>query len=87
MLYASADASCLVHERLYERMCREMKEENRLLMVELCEEQVYMLIEPETVKLKKKQRKTETEVAELRLKLAQTAKSIVLSNREVRLLR
>lgn len=46
-----------------------------------------MNISPDAVKLKKRQRKTETEVAELRVKLAQPAKSIVLSNREVRLLR
>lgn len=46
-----------------------------------------MHIDPDAVKLKKRQRKTETEVAELRIKLGQAAKSIVLSNREVRLLR
>lgn len=46
-----------------------------------------MHINPDAVKLKKRQRKTETEVAELRVKLAQAAKSVVLSNREVRLLR
>lgn len=46
-----------------------------------------MHINPDTVKLKKRQRKTETEVAELRVKLAQATKSVVLSNREVRLLR
>lgn len=49
--------------------------------------QVFMHINPDAVKLKKRQRKTETEVAELRVKLAQAAKSVVLSNREVRLLR
>lgn len=46
-----------------------------------------MHINPDAVKLKKRQRKTETEVTELRVKLAQAAKSVVLSNREVRLLR
>lgn len=46
-----------------------------------------MHITPDDVKLKKRQRKTETEVAELRVKLAQATKSVVLSNREVRLLR
>ena len=46
-----------------------------------------MHIDPEGVKLKKRQRKTDTEVVELRAKLTQPAKSIVLSNREVRLLR
>lgn len=46
-----------------------------------------MHINPDAVKLKKRQRKTETEVAELRVKLAQASRSVVLSNREVRLLR
>lgn len=46
-----------------------------------------MQITPDAVKLKKRQRKTEMEVAELRVKLAQPVKSVVLSNREVRLLR
>lgn len=49
--------------------------------------QIFMHINPDAVKLKKRQRKTETEVAELRVKLAQASKSVVLSNREVRLLR
>jgi len=48
---------------------------------------VFLHITPDEVKLKKRQRKTETEVKELRAKMAQAAKSIVLSNREVRLLR
>ncbi|KAJ8954246.1 hypothetical protein NQ318_005842 [Aromia moschata] len=68
-------------------MIRAIKEENRGLMLELCEEQIFMHINPDQVKLKKRQRKTETEVAELRVKLAQVTKSVVLSNREVRLLR
>lgn len=46
-----------------------------------------MHITPDDIKMRKRQRKTETEVAELRIKLSQPAKSIVLSNREVRLLR
>lgn len=49
--------------------------------------QVLMHIMPEDVKSKKRQRKTDSEVAELREKLDLPAKSIVLSNREVRLLR
>ncbi|CAH1963112.1 unnamed protein product [Acanthoscelides obtectus] len=87
VLYASADVLSLVHEKLYYNLSRAIKEENRPLMMELCEEQIYMHISPETIKLKKRQRKTETEVAELRVKLAQATKSVVLSNREVRLLR
>lgn len=58
------------------------------LFEELCREQVEALIQPEEVKQKKKQRKIETEVAELKTKLATTqARAIVLSNREIRLLR
>nr|XP_022901786.1 uncharacterized protein LOC111414625 [Onthophagus taurus] len=87
ILYAAADVLCLIHEKLYYPLTRSIYPENRNLMLELCQEQVLMHISPDSVKLKKRQRKTETEVGELKLKLAQPAKSIVLSNREVRLLR
>lgn len=47
-----------------------------------------MHIKPNEVKIRKKQRKISTEVSDLKQKLAQTkTKSIVLSNREIRLLR
>lgn len=46
-----------------------------------------MLIRPNDVKLKKKQRKINTEVFDLKQKLQSTNKNIVLSNREIRLLR
>ncbi|ERL87815.1 hypothetical protein D910_05204 [Dendroctonus ponderosae] len=87
ILYASADVLSLVSEKIFSAMASAIAEDNRKLMMELCEEQVYLHISPDEVKLKKRQRKTETEVKELRAKLAQAAKSIVLSNREVRLLR
>ena len=58
------------------------------LFVELCEEQVQMHIKPLDVKARKKQRKVETEVADLRKRMEETiGKNIVLSNREIRLLR
>ena len=58
------------------------------LFRELCEEQVLLYIQADEVKNRKKQRKVETEVADLRLKLATVqSKNIVLSNREIRLLR
>lgn len=57
------------------------------LFSELCTEQIYMLIRPNDVKLKKKQRKINTEVFDLKQKLQTTNKNIVLSNREIRLLR
>ena len=54
----------------------------------LCEEQCLLYIQSEEVKERKRQRKVDTEVADLRLKLATTqSKNIVLSNREIRLLR
>lgn len=47
-----------------------------------------MLINPTEVKARKKQRKVETEVADLRKRMEETTgKNIVLSNREIRLLR
>ena len=54
---------------------------------ELCDEQILANIDSESVKSKKKQRKLDFEVSELRLKIATTHKNIVLSNREIRLLR
>lgn len=46
-----------------------------------------MLIRPNDVKLKKKQRKINTEVFDLKTKLQSSNKNVVLSNREIRLLR
>lgn len=46
-----------------------------------------MLIKPAEVRSRKKQRKLGTEVADLKQKLSQSNKNIVLSNREIRLLR
>lgn len=57
------------------------------LFSELCTEQIYMLIRPNDVKMKKKQRKISTEVSDLKMKLQSTNKNVVLSNREIRLLR
>lgn len=57
------------------------------LFEELCTEQIYMLIRPNDVKLKKKQRKINTEILDLKQKLQSASKSVVLSNREIRLLR
>lgn len=55
---------------------------------ELSDEQVQANIDSDAVKAKKKQRKLDFEVSELRLKIATSqGKNIVLSNREIRLLR
>ena len=69
-------------------MFRLIKPEMQTLFTELCEEQVQMHIKPLEVKARKKQRKVETEVADLRKRMEETTgKNIVLSNREIRLLR
>jgi exonuclease 3'-5' domain-containing protein 1 len=87
ILYASADVLSLVNDKIYHPMSRAIRADNRALLLELCDEQIFMHIDPDAVKSKKRQRKTETEVAELRTKLSQATRSVVLSNREVRLLR
>lgn len=66
---------------------RAIKPEFKGLLSELCTEQILMLIQPNEVRSRKKQRKLSTEVADLKQKLGQTNKNIVLSNREIRLLR
>lgn len=40
VLYASADVLSLVNEKIYYPICRAIKEENRVLFLELCHEQV-----------------------------------------------
>lgn len=54
----------------------------------LCEEAILTHISPVEIKARKRQRKIETEVIDLRKKMDEaTEKNIVLSNREIRLLR
>merc|ERR1719342_104781 len=85
--YAAADVLALV-PTIYNAMASQIKPEFCNLFKELCEEQVLLYIQGDEVKNRKKQRKVETEVADLRLKLATIqSKNIVLSNREIRLLR
>lgn len=64
-----------------------IKPDYRQLLSELCTEQILMLISPNEVKCKKKQRKIQHEVQDLKMKLQRNSKNIVLSNREIRLLR
>ena len=69
-------------------MSRLIRPEVQGLLAELCEEQIQMHIRPADVKARKKQRKVETEVADLKRRMEEaTSKNIVLSNREIRLLR
>ncbi|XP_073810985.1 egl_like_exo domain-containing protein [Musca autumnalis] len=88
LLYAAGDVLVLINDQLYGNLTRQIKPENLQLFSELCTEQILMHIKPNEVKIRKKQRKISTEVSDLKQKLAQTkTKSIVLSNREIRLLR
>ncbi|KAH8297121.1 hypothetical protein KR044_005173 [Drosophila immigrans] len=87
MLYAAGDVLVLIHDQLFSNLAQQIKPENRQLFSELCTEQILMQIKPNEVKIRKKQRKVSTEVSDLKQKLGQTSKSIVLSNREIRLLR
>uniref|UniRef100_A0A1B6EIB7 3'-5' exonuclease domain-containing protein n=1 Tax=Cuerna arida TaxID=1464854 RepID=A0A1B6EIB7_9HEMI len=89
MTFAAADVLSLV-PHVYRAMLKQIQPEFESLLKELCEEQVYMHIQPTEVKQRKKQRKVESEVSDLRNKLtssSQTGRTIVLSNREIRLLR
>ncbi|XP_055921597.1 uncharacterized protein LOC129952797 [Eupeodes corollae] len=87
LLYAAGDVLVLINDQLYCNLARQIKPENQQLFSELCTEQILMQIKPTEVKIRKKQRKISSEVADLKQKLGQTNKSIVLSNREIRLLR
>ncbi|KAL1456855.1 hypothetical protein WDU94_001545 [Cyamophila willieti] len=89
IVYAASDLACLL-PRLYVSLNNQIKPEYGPLLIELSEEQVYMHIKPNEVRQRKKQRKIDNEVADLKLKLAactQNGRNIVLSNREIRLLR
>lgn len=89
LLYAAADVLSLVPQ-VYNAMLKELRKDLEPLLWELCEEQVLMHIKPGEVKQHKKQRKVESEVSDLKAKLAtsaNTGRNIVLSNREIRLLR
>ncbi|KZC09417.1 Exonuclease 3'-5' domain-containing protein 1 [Dufourea novaeangliae] len=87
LIYASSDVLSLVPQ-IYVSMAKLIKPEVQVLFSELCEEQIQMHIKPAEVKARKKQRKVETEVADLKKRMEDaTTKNIVLSNREIRLLR
>ena len=73
---------------LYDLLNGWLKPEFRPLLDELVSENLQALLQPEEVKRIKKQRKLDMEVLELRQKLAAAqGKGVVLSNREIRLLR
>ncbi|KAK3932060.1 Adenylate cyclase [Frankliniella fusca] len=87
MLYSAADVLSLV-PHVYSAMVSRITPEYEELLTELCDEQVYTLIRPAEVKQRKKVRKLNCEIADLKSRLAQAklSKNIVLSNREIRYL-
>lgn len=87
VFHAAFDVHCLL-PTIYDTLRSAIQPEFGSLLWELCEEQVQAHIAPEEVKARKKQRKIDHEVADLRARLvASTARQVVLSNREIRLLR
>lgn len=87
LLYAAGDVLILINEQLYLNMATSIKPDFRELLSELCTEQILMLIRPVDVKMRKKQRKVRSEIQDLKVKLKGASKNVVLSNREIRLLR
>lgn len=90
IFHAAFDVFCLlpaVHGNLREAI----HPESEPLLRALCEEQVLAHISPDEVKGRKKQRKVDHEVDDLRKRLdgagASVSRQLVLSNREIRLLR
>lgn len=89
ILYAAYDIWALV-PTVYEAMRAQMLEDDaNQLFRQLCAEQADAYVRVDQVKHSKKLRKIEAEVIELKRKMAATAgnKTVVLSNREIRLLR
>ncbi len=74
---------------LYPKLKSLLRASSLPLFDTLCEEQLKMHVDPELVKGRKTQRKIELEVKDIREKLnkASNGKNVVLSNREIRLLR
>ncbi|XP_013794505.1 uncharacterized protein LOC106478500 [Limulus polyphemus] len=87
IFHAAFDVFCLL-PTVYNTIREMLRPESLPLLEELCEEQVLVYIRPDEVKGRKKQRKIDMEVSDLKRKLATpSCKQIVLSNREIRLLR
>uniref|UniRef100_T1JFK4 3'-5' exonuclease domain-containing protein n=1 Tax=Strigamia maritima TaxID=126957 RepID=T1JFK4_STRMM len=87
IVYASYDILALL-PTVYKVLNRLLLPAVKPLFHELCREQISAYINVDEVKQKKRSRKVGTEVTDLKAKLAMaTTKQIVLSNREIRLLR
>ena len=88
ILYAAADVYVLVPD-LYLDMRSRIRPEYEPLFQTMTRESIYSSISPAEVRANKKSRKTDLEVTDLKAKLYNhsDAKVLVLSNREIRLLR
>ena len=87
LFYAAFDVFALIPD-VYNSMSKSIRIEYLPLLKQLNYEAIMAKIDPEHIKQLKKQRKLDMEVTDLKLKLFNTeAKQIVLSNREIRLLR
>ncbi|KAG8034029.1 hypothetical protein G9C98_008510 [Cotesia typhae] len=87
LIYATSDVLGLVPQA-FTAMSKRINPDMQTLFNNLCEEQILTHISPVEIKARKRQRKIETEVIDLRKKMDEaTEKNIVLSNREIRLLR
>ena len=87
LIYAGYDVFAIL-PRLYFQTQQSIRPEYFPLLEELNYEAIWAKIRPEEVRSRKKHRKTEMEVTDLKHKLFNTdARLVVLSNREIRLLR
>ncbi|XP_075738729.1 egl_like_exo domain-containing protein isoform X4 [Rhipicephalus microplus] len=89
IFHAAFDVFCLL-PGVYGALQGALRPESEPLLWALCEEQALAHISPDEVKQRKKQRKLDHEVDDLRQRLdaaRHTQRQVVLSNREIRLLR
>lgn len=87
LAYAASDILTLM-PKLYKTITAQIHPSNIKLLEELCEEQAFLYIVPDNVQKRKHQRKIDNELQVLKEKLStDNGKNVVLSNRELRLLR
>ncbi|KAG8178588.1 hypothetical protein JTE90_021008 [Oedothorax gibbosus] len=87
IFHAAFDVFCLLPS-VYHNIKSLLQPDSTPVLQELCHEQIMTYIAPEDVKSAKKQRKVDMEVLDLKQKLnGAHFKQVVLSNREIRLLR
>lgn len=87
IFYAAADVFSLVPE-VYLNMINGVRHEYQPLLVAMNDEAILAGIRPDEVKATRKSRKIDMEVMDLKVKLfSSELQQVVLSNREIRLLR